>query len=98
MANADLKKMTVTIAGRDYPVRVKESEIEIVKRAEKEINRKLRDLQLQYNKNDLQDCLSMILLTYAVDTQQKSEGETGTEKLNTHFDRINEVLDSLLRS
>ncbi len=102
MASSELKKMTVRIAGRDYPVRVRESEMDTVSRIASEINKKLNDLQLQYNKNDIQDCLSMIALTYAVDFYQKSEGVSDDKQvekdLSTEFDRIHALLDSIIQS
>lgn len=98
MRDNELKKMTVTIAGRDYPVRVKESEVEMVTWVVHEINQKLQDLQLKYNKNDLQDCLSMTILTYAVDYHQKTDSSYDREKVSDELNRIDGILDTMLDS
>ncbi len=100
MAEAKLRKISVTIAGREYPVRVQESEVDMIVRIARDINKKLQDLQLQYNKNDLQDCMSMTLLTYAVEAYQKrpKAAADDNKELLSQFNRIDEVLDSILRS
>lgn len=94
-----LKKINVTIAGRDYPVKVKETEVDMIVRVATEINRKLKELQLQYNKNDLQDCLSMTLLTYAVEASQNTRNPKRTsEDFTDKFNRLDALVDSILQS
>lgn len=65
MSEQDLKRIVVTIAGRTYPVKVKQTEEKVVRALEKEVNNKLNDLQLSYQGKDMQDYMSLALLFYA---------------------------------
>jgi cell division protein ZapA len=62
--------ITVLIAGRPYPLKIKASDEASIRRIVKEINDKINRFQLQYTTKDKQDCLAMATLTYAVDSQK----------------------------
>ena len=48
----------------------------MVKEVVEELNTKLKELQMTYSHKDLQDCLSMTLLSYAVEYyKQKDNGD-----------------------
>lgn len=55
----------VNIANRSYPLTVQADEEEMVRRAAKLINDKLKDLQQLFAVKDMQDMLSMISLEIA---------------------------------
>jgi hypothetical protein len=59
--------ITVLIGGRPYSLSVKTREEHLIRKTVKEINDKVNEFQLTYSQRDKQDCLSMTLLTYAVD-------------------------------
>ena len=59
--------ITVIIAGRPYPLRIKEGDEPIIRRIVKEVNDKLSLFQTTYPRKDRQDWMSMALLTFAVD-------------------------------
>jgi cell division protein ZapA len=98
METQDTKNITVVIAGRPYPLKIKESDEPVIRKIVNEINDKLNRFQLTYSSKDKQDCLSMALLTYAVDlhkmqqTTPADEDSTVAEKLS----QIDTLLDKLL--
>jgi cell division protein ZapA (FtsZ GTPase activity inhibitor) len=59
--------ITVIIAGRPYPLRIKEGDEPIIRRIVKEVNDKIALFQNTYPRKDRQDWMSMALLTIAVD-------------------------------
>ncbi len=64
---SDLKKISIQIAGKTYPIKVTNEEEAFVRDIEKEINHKINQFQMNYANQDSSDYLSMTLLTYAFD-------------------------------
>ncbi len=67
----ELVSLTVSIAGRPYPLKVHEGEDAVIRTVVDKLNGKLEDLQKSYPRQDKLDYLSMTLLTYAVDLDKK---------------------------
>jgi len=91
MEDTAVTNITVLIAGRPYPLKIKVGDEPVIRGIVKEVNEKINKFQLTYTKKDKQDCLSMALLTYAVDlhkAQQAPQEDNFTEKI--------EELDNLL--
>lgn len=83
----------ISISDRIYPLKVATEEEEIVRRAAKVINERIKDYQENYAVRDKQDLLSMALLHYAtaalrVESKVQDEDAAVTEKV--------EELDKLL--
>ena len=74
----------VSIGGRAYPLTIKRSEEEKIRKAASEIDKNLKELKNNYAVVDTQDLLAMTLLQYA------------TESVNTNssveFDRLNDEI------
>jgi cell division protein ZapA (FtsZ GTPase activity inhibitor) len=108
MDDKELKNITVLIAGRPYPLRVEEADEASMRQIVKEVNDKINDFQLNYNKKDKQDCLSMALLTYAVDLHKWRTGkhqasvqdtpeDTGLQALSNKIEQLDQLLDTFLQ-
>ena len=71
----------INIADRVYPLKVDMEEEEIVRRAAKLINDRIKEFQENYAVRDKQDLLSMCVLHYATATlrAEKKMSEEGTE-------------------
>lgn len=90
------KNINVMIAGRSYPLRIKSEDEVAIRKVVDEINEKIKEFQLTYKNRDKQDCLSMALLTYAVESHKKTFADPEVEKevadkikgLNTYLDTI----------
>ncbi|WP_131535801.1 cell division protein ZapA [Pedobacter nototheniae] len=68
----------ITISDRIYPLKVNMEEEEIVRRAAKMINERIKDYQENYAVRDKQDLLSMSLLHYAtavLRTENKAQNQ-----------------------
>ncbi len=78
LIDAESLSLTVTLAGRPYPLRVLPSDEEPIRRIAKELNDKVVDLQRTYPGKDKQDCLAMSLLLYAVDLYKVKDAQTAT--------------------
>lgn len=100
MEEKESANITVVIAGRPYPLRIKPSDEADIRRIIKEINEKVNRFQRTYTKKDKQDCLAMAILTYAVDlykAQQSLRQSTDTH-LSEKVHRLDQLLDQLLQA
>ena len=96
MEGQDTKNITVLIAGRPYPLKVKAEDEPIIRRIVKELNEKVNRFQLTYTNKDKQDCLAMSLLTYAVDLHKATLVKTEDLSLSSRLTKMEELLDELL--
>jgi cell division protein ZapA (FtsZ GTPase activity inhibitor) len=85
----------INIADRVYPLKISMEEEEIVRRAAKMINDRIKEFQDNYAVKDKQDLLSMCVLHYATSTI-KAEKKVSTSDTDI-AERVYE-LDSLLDS
>jgi cell division protein ZapA len=92
---ADMKSITVLIASRPYPLRIKEEDEKRIKGIVKDINDKISKFQMTYAQKDKQDCLAMALLTYAVDLQKQRE-QTEDSLIMRHLEQIEALVDSAI--
>ena len=95
MDSEEMKSITVLIASRPYPLRIKIEDERRIKDIVKDINEKISDFQLTYTQKDKQDCLAMSLLTYAVDLQKQQE-QSEDSLILKHLERIEDVIDAAL--
>ncbi len=88
--------ITVLIAGRPYPLKVKQEDEPVIRKIVKEVNEKINRFQLNYTNKDKQDCLSMTLLTYAVDLHKSRQSVHQEHSISSKLTEIEALLDSLL--
>lgn len=98
MSGQETKQITVLIAGRPYPLKVKEGDEPTIRRIVKEVNEKINRFQLTYTNKDKQDCLSMAILTYAVDLHkaQQSQASISSNGIDDKLSKLDNLLDQLL--
>lgn len=94
----ETKSITVSIAGRPYPLKVKVSEEADIRRIVKELNDRINRFQATYTDKDRQDCLSMAALTYAVESHKASQVILPEGIVAQKLTRLDELLDKLLLS
>lgn len=98
MEDQDSRKITITIAGRPYPLKIKATDESVIRKIAKEVNEKVNRFQLNYPNRDKQDCLAMALLAYAVDLYKTSRyADAPSEQLSSQLSRINDLLDQVLQ-
>ncbi len=96
MTNQDknIKRMSVVIAGRSYPVKVTEEEALEIPNIEKKINDQIMEIQMSYKNLDTQDCVSMVLLTNTMSNINAAQPDN--KGLADKIDSINSTLKSAL--
>lgn len=101
MEDKSLVSTTVMIAGRSYPLKINPSDEPTIKQIVKEVNEKVSSFSTAYTKKDKQDCLAMVLLTYAVDlhkSKKDTEMDVSEEAdLSNSIHQIESLLDTLLQ-
>jgi cell division protein ZapA (FtsZ GTPase activity inhibitor) len=93
----DTTNITVIIAGRPYPLKVKEGDEPIIRRIVKDVNDKITLYQTTYPRKDRQDWLTMALLTFAVDLHKTQQvAAVATEPMDASItDRLS-IIDVAL--
>jgi cell division protein ZapA len=89
-----MKSIEVMIAGRPFPLKVTEEEETLILQVTEEINEKVKNLQNTYLQKDKQDCLSMTLLTYALENARLKNDFSRLHELQEISDQIE---NSILR-
>lgn len=102
MEGKELVNITVKIANRSYPLKVKQEDEVQIQRIVEEVNSKVDNFQKMYKSKDKQDCLSMALLTYAVDLHKQHPSPTPNQdavfnEISQKVDQLDELLDFLLQ-
>ncbi len=93
------KKINVTISGRSFPLKVSAEEVEQIQNIVAEINRKVLEFQNTYKSKDIRECLSMVLLTYAVDLNKFQNGHLSDDGASTpELTRLDELLDQYMQT
>lgn len=87
------KKIDVTIAGRTFPVKVSESEVETIRKIESDLNQKINDFNLKYKDRDKLDCVIMTLLTISVNNSESEKPKINTESIHNQLQKLNELLE-----
>ena len=93
------EKIKVIIAGRSIPLRVPAEEVQQIQHIVAEINRKVLEFQNTYQSKDIRECLSMVLLTYAVDLNKLKSGHmSDVDLFSPELTRIDQLLDQYMQT
>jgi cell division protein ZapA (FtsZ GTPase activity inhibitor) len=95
MEEQESKQITVVIAGRPYPLKIQAEDEAAIRRIVKEVNEKINRFQLTYTDKDKQDCLSMAVLTYAVDLFKAQQAATQDALMVAKLAQIDTLLDEI---
>lgn len=92
----DIRRITITIAGRSYPLNVPSSEEEILRKVGKQIDGMIKDFEKNFDVRDKQDALAMCALRLGTNAQV---AELNNDKnINASVERlknINQILEEL---
>lgn len=89
MSNSELININLVIADRPYPLKIKPEEEEVVRRAARKLNEKVKELQGQYAAKDKQDYLAMCALMNEVENLGNKEKITIDD--TSFIDKLNEL-------
>ncbi len=96
MAAEESKQISVIIAGRGCPLKIKEGEEDAIMMIADEVNKRIREYQEVYPNREKQDWLAMAILSYAIERFQSEKAMTDS-KLVQRFDEVEHYLDDLLK-
>jgi hypothetical protein len=91
-----IKGITVHVAGRSYPLKISAADELVIRRIVKAVNEKVNHFQLSYAHKDMQDCVAMALLTYAVDLYKSSRELVQNPGLDSSLSDMELLLDQML--
>lgn len=92
----EVRRITINIAGRSYPLNVPAEEEEILRRVGKEIESMIKEFEAGFSVRDKQDALAMCCLKFGTSAEvlqrnQEKLLSASKEKVET----LNRMLDSL---
>lgn len=97
MEDQESKQLTVTIAGRPYPLKIKATDEPSIRKIVKDVNEKVNKFQLTYSNRDKQDCLAMALLAFAIDLHKSSTQPISfSTEISEQLSLISALLDEAL--
>ncbi len=89
----------IVIAGRTYPLTVKENEEENVRKAAKLIEDKIKDFEQNYSVRDRQDLLAMSALQFANEAVNASSGNfNDSQGLVEQVEKLDTLIENYLRN
>jgi cell division protein ZapA len=94
----ELLSVKVSIANRNYPLRITREEQDKVMRAAENINKRIKDFEDNYAVKDKQDLLAMCALQFAseaLDTKHHT-GETSKKDIQENISYLNQMIDQYL--
>ncbi len=94
MAELSIK---IRIGNREYPMRVKAEDEEMIRQAGKKINEQIKAYQDQFGIDDKQDLLAMLAFDSVVDKYRTEEKLTTTDELaHEQIQRLNQLVSQSL--
>jgi cell division protein ZapA (FtsZ GTPase activity inhibitor) len=85
--------ITVNIADRPYRLKIKREEEEIIRKAVKEIEQRIKEYSEHFSFNDKQDLVAMVLLHYASTTQKlESDIVSGENMVVSRLQKMEELI------
>ncbi len=90
--------MTVSIAGREYPLKMKPDEIALIKKAEAAISECINVYEKNFAVKDKQDILAMCLLNFATQLQQNATGNENKIKFEQQLEETELYLTKYLNT
>lgn len=92
----DLLSINITLADRTYPMRIKRSEEENIRKAAKIINKRILLYQERYEGKDIQDFLAMSSLQFVIQVLELMD-KNDKEPLINSIQKINKQLEEYLK-
>ena len=88
--------INITIADRTYRIKVSASDEEVVRKTVKIINDKIIEFKTNFAGKDMQDYVSMVILWYATQMQEKGQASYDIEQFAEKLNKLEGLLDKTL--
>ena len=92
----DFRRITINIAGRNYPLNVPAAEEETLRKVGKQIETMIKDFEASFDVRDKQDALAMCALKLGTNAEVYSlNNENNIKNTNERVSKINALLEQL---
>ncbi|UQB70161.1 MULTISPECIES: cell division protein ZapA [Epilithonimonas] len=92
----DFRRITINIAGRNYPLNVPAAEEETLRKVGKQIESMIKDFEASFDVRDKQDALAMCALKLGTNAEVYSlNNEKNIKNTNERVAKINTLLEQL---
>ncbi len=92
----DKLSIKIKIADREYPMKVEPEEEELIRKAGKIVNEKIKLFKSQFGIDDKQDLLAMVAFDALVDGLKTKSGETSDNLLKEKLASLNSLISQSL--
>ncbi len=96
MNDRTLISYTANIGGRQYPLKIKPSEKELIDQTLADIGNKVAEMKASYASKDAQDWVAMALLSLTYELNKCRNNTEALSTLPSKLEQIESALDSML--
>ena len=92
----EMRRITINIAGRNYPLNVPAAEEETLRRVGKQIETMIREFEANFDVKDKQDALVMCALKLGANAEvHQLNNEKIVQNTNERLTKLNQLLDEI---
>ena len=92
----EMRRITINIAGRNYPLNVPAAEEETHRRVGKQIETMIREFEANFDVKDKQDALAMCALKLGANAEvHQLNNEKIVQNTNERLTKLNQLLDEI---
>ena len=92
----EVRRITINIAGRNYPLNVPAAEEETLRRVGKQIEGMIREFEANFDVKDKQDALAMCALKLGANAEvHQLNNEKIVQNTNERLTKLNQLLDEI---
>ena len=92
----EMRRITINIAGRNYPLNVPATEEETLRRVGKQIETMIREFEANFDVKDKQDALAMCALKLGANAEvHQLNNEKIIQNTNERLTKLNQLLDEI---
>ncbi|MBP7356595.1 MAG: cell division protein ZapA [Cloacibacterium sp.] len=92
----EMRRITINIAGRNYPLNVPATEEETLRRVGKQIETMIREFEANFDVKDKQDALAMCALKLGANAEvHQLNNEKIVQNTNERLTKLNQLLDEI---
>ena len=92
----EMRRITINIAGRNYPLNVPAAEEETLRRVGKQIETMIREFEANFDVKDKQDALAMCALKVGANAEvHQLNNEKIVQNTNERLTKLNQLLDEI---
>ncbi|MDQ6608902.1 MAG: cell division protein ZapA [Bacteroidota bacterium] len=96
--NTDLIPLNIIIGDRNYRIRIKPADEEVVRKTAKTINDKIIEFKTMFAGKDMQDYIAMVLIWFATEQNASISNLVNIENISSRLQTLENILDGVLET